>query len=368
MARYEDPQGGLGRLSLSLFLAAAGGFGLFALGRFGSRALCDGACAALGPFSDMVSHPFLIAGDVVCWLMVLIGVTGLVLWRGFAAVPAQAGLALVGGAAMVLWGALWPQPATVPVEVPAAPAVAPKVEPIVPVKSEAPLVPECPPGNFWNGEGCLSCTIAQSVPAPAKIFFSPLAFEAAWKYADDRKLVGGQRTFYVDDLAAGGGVSAGGLAVCASTAVLVVGSASSDGPKARNLARAARRATRLADHVAQACPGDPAIFAISVGQSGAAVDTALDRAVTVMGLDTADGAPIDAALLAEELGYAVYSDTHGAALLSRHTHFNAADWQWVRGGPPTPAPGPMVAPAPRPYEMVDRLRDDAPETCLGDNT
>ncbi len=376
MARYNEPRGGIGRTLVALL--AAGGLGAvaFVLGRMGAGILCDGPCEALMPLTEMVAEPFPIQGDKICWLMALAGVAGLVTWFALASAPAQTGLASVAVLSIIFLGALFPKgaldgkPAEAEVEpvleVPAAPDPLPEPEPEPTPEPEPQPVsdPACPPGNFWNGEGCISCTVPKTEPTPAAVFFSPLAFEASWQYADDRHFVMADATarHSMKDLVVDGGVSAGGQAVCASGAILVIGSASSDGPRARNLERAARRAARLRDRVAEACPANEAIFALTLGQSIAPADEAGDRAVTVIGLDTPDGTPVTRALVAQELAHVLHSQTHGAALLGRHEFFPQSDWQWLNGER-QPA---NIAPAARPFQTVDRLRDDAPAECLAE--
>ncbi|MEM9421137.1 MAG: hypothetical protein AAF986_01305 [Pseudomonadota bacterium] len=370
VARYDEPRGGIGRTLITLLVAGALGAVAFLLGRMGAGVVCDGPCEALLPLSEMVAQPFPIAGDKICWLMALVGAAGLVLWFALASAPAQTGLASIAALGIIFLGALLPKGISFekekgePVAPPPPPVSTLTEEPAsLPVAEPEPVPdPECPAGLFWNGEGCVSCTVARTEPKPASLYFSPLAFEATWQYADDRHYVTADKAdrYAVTDLVVDGGVSAGGQAVCASGAILVIGSASSDGPRARNLARAARRAKRLADRVGDACPANDAIFALSLGQSLAPTDEAGDRAVTVIGLDTPQGQPVTQSMLAEELSHVLHSQTHGAPLLTRYQHFPQDDWEWV-GKAKTPA---NIVPAERPFHTVDRLRDDAPEQCL----
>lgn len=375
----DQGNGGILRWMIGLLLAAGLGAAAFYGGRMGANMLCGGACAPLANLSAAVAEPFVWNGDKICWGMVIGLGIGLILWVALSVFPRQSGLAVISLAALGLLGALFPKniaPIPAPVaeevmEVLPEPEPEPEPEPIIlpdPEPEPEPVEQEpinCPEANFWNGSGCMSCTTPESVPEAPSVFFSPLRFEAAWGYAKDNTFYhfadsSGKESTRINDLVIEGKVSAGGQAVCASQAILVVGSASSDGPLARNKARAKRRATRLAEHVVASCPNKPEIFAISLGQSRAEQDMPEDRALTIIALDTADGMKIDREMVERELGYALYGDSHGSELLSRYSAFPQTDWSWVRGGD-----GAInVAISPRPYVTIERLREGAPESCM----
>lgn len=339
------------RWSIGAILAAGLGAAAVAIGRLGAMTSCGGPCPQLEGATALAQTP--IGGSPVTAGIAAAVALGVLLWPAISSRPLRLGTGIVSLVGLGFIGALLaraPSPASPP------PAEAPAAD------TPTAALPACPDGTFRSGEACAPCTETMSVPEAAGLFFAPMQFEATWKYANDRAIVrGAAGEAPVDDLTIEGNVSPGGQAVCASGAILVVGSASSDGPLARNEARAAARAARLASHVAKSCAKAPPVFALSFGQSRAAADAADDRALTIIGLDTPDGTPVTAALIERELGYVLDSGVHGSALLARHANFPAAGWRWVKGGQGTPT----VTIAPRPFSRVDMLRDDAPPSCLG---
>jgi hypothetical protein len=361
MGRYDD-SGGFLRGLMGLVFAVILGGGAFFLGRLGAETACNGPCESLSELSGLALTPFFVAGDHITWVVAVAVLVGLILWMALASYPIQSALATAMLVIMAFLGALAVGDRVIDepvIEIDIAELDPPEVTPVV----REPEIPTCPAGNYWNGEGCISCRVSETVPAAAELFFSPLRFEAAWRYANDRSyfpLSADERDFQpIGDLVIDGRVAVGGLDICASNAILIVGSASSDGPRGRNEERAARRAQRLADQVAASCPSQPEIFALSIGQSVAAEDSAQDRALTVIGLSTPDGAPITRDLIERELGFVLDSQVHGSMLLSRHDYFPQEGWVWTRGGTGRAT----IAVGPRPFIQEQRLRADAPAAC-----
>ncbi|WOI54450.1 hypothetical protein [Parvularcula sp. LCG005] len=370
MERYrygeiDDRRGVMGWMT-GLILAIPLSVGAFLGGRWLAGRFCEGtACEAVAPASDVLLQNFEPLGDMVSWAVVIAIGLGVLVWFALASYPRKIALAFVLLLAIAFLGFMVPGQGDEIIDIIEEP-----LEDVLPVTTAAatpiPVEPECPAGNFFNGAGCSPCTETAMSPQPSALYFAPLKFDAAWQYADDQRYYRLADTAAaapyraLTDLVIDGSVSAGGQAVCASGAILVIGSSSSDGPLDRNRARAKRRADHLASQVARTCPNATAIYALSLGQSTASVDTDTDRMLTVIGLDTPDGSPVTRAKLEQELGYVLSQGTHGATLLSRHDSFPQSGWEWVEG-----ASGKAdIRIMDRPYETITRLREDAPDTCL----
>ena len=202
----------------------------------------------------------------------------------------------------------------------------------------------------------------------AQLALTPLRLTAAWGYARDDVFAdyatptfdsGGTR-LPLRNIALGERLGVAGGDLCAADAALVLGSASSDGPRERNVARARRRAEQLAREVGTACPG-LVVFAASLGQSTAPTDRPADRALTVLAVNAREGS-VSRDAIEEELGYRLSGGgpggLPGAPLLGRLRHF-PGEWVWVEGGQGRFDP----APRPRPAERVTRRRAGAPPSC-----
>lgn len=370
---------------VGFFIAGALGTFSFALGRLAASNYCDGACPGLSGLGESLSAPFFVMGDTLSWLLAAAILVGVFLWAAIGLRRyALAFLLLLGLAAL---GAMISSPlaapntgadeaptvVTEPDPLPAADDAdeATDVDPVVPAPEAQSLTlapepetpdPSCDDGAFWNGTSCVSCTVTERVPAPPAVTFDPVKFGAAWAYAKDSRFVpisGENGVRSIDDLVIDGNVAVGAKAVCASAAVLVVGSASSDGPLARNRARSIRRARRLADHIDKNCPDDTAVFAISLGQSVRDTDLPGDRALAVIGLSAPEGGRITPALIERELGYLLNARSIDVPQLKDYKQFPQAGWQWVRGSSGVPA----IIPAARPFVDQDTPRDGAPRRC-----
>ncbi|ADM09924.1 hypothetical protein PB2503_09354 [Parvularcula bermudensis HTCC2503] len=371
---------------IGLILAAGLAALLFLSGQSLGGHLCDGVCSVATPLRDVLS------GDLpgghswgqgrLTWVALpAIGLTLLlglaITWRPRAYLSAFLFSVLLFLLGMIMSGvspaALDPRldrqgkvsgqgEETQPPRPPAAPPTpnaTPDLTPSI-VTTEAP--PACETGSFWSGDECLSCFVEITQPKPAAVILSPLPFGSAWEYADDSHFVSlsapdAERP--LTDLVIEGQVAYGGQAACASRALLVIGSASSDGPDARNIARAARRAIRLGEEVTAHCAGSVQLFSATIGQSEAEKDTEIDRALTVIAIDTPDGQPISAEMIETELSYAMADGSLESPLLARLSYFPRAEWQWMQG-----ANGPLsLTPRARPLEKVKQRRAGAPAQC-----
>ena len=378
---YEEPDGGFLRLPGAALLASLIGGGAFFGGRFGGDAACDGVCGVVQPAASLLQGSLPMTSDAVSWGMAGVVGAGLALLFALLSSPRRLVTAGVSVLALAIFGLMLlgeragldgageaardvlAEADLLPT--PPAPAPAPAPAPV-----PTPAVLDCPPGQFARGEACLSCMVEEDVAAPAPLTLTPLRMTAAWGYASDDAFsdydspaftAGGART-PLRNLALGQRLAVAGGDLCAADAALVLGSASSDGPRARNLARARRRAEQLAREVRGACPGLP-VFAASLGQSTAPTDRPADRALTVLAVDSASGA-VTRAAVERELGHRLAeggpAGLPGAPLLGRLRHF-PGEWVWTDGASGRFDP----APRPRPTERTLRRRVDAPRSCEG---
>lgn len=234
----------------------------------------------------------------------------------------------------------------------------PEAEPVEAV-SETLAVAEpitCGDGSYLEGGACQSCFETRSVPAPARLSFDPVATDAYWEYAKAKTVVlDGRETSlatFAEDLA-------DSSTMCLSTALLVYGSASSDGTRDVNEARAKARAQNLAEAIRDACTGSSdglKIFALSLGQSEFTTDVPEDRPVSVSMIDSLDGSDPDASLVLEELSYALGEGASFAPILSRRDRF-PRPWQGPAGLSAT------IEARLRPTNRRQVLRAGAPASC-----
>ena len=393
MARYDQSRRGGGSILAwvaGLFLAGLFTIGVVALSRMGAEAVCDGACVPLAGLSEFLHQPFPVMGDTLIWAMALAIILGVFLWIAFG--TGSFGLGIIVVLALALIGASLagdsgegqildeeaevdpiinndpetdPEPTFAP-ETDPEPDMVPDIDP-EPMNEELafspaePAIPQCPEGNFWNGEGCSACSVTRSVAATPKLAFHPARTQATWGYAaaDSFSTASGGGEQPILDFSLHTELAPDAGPLCTNDAVLVIGSASSDGPLERNLDRARIRAEQLASQVDGACNGQVDVFAISLGQSTAERDNFKDRALTVIGLDSLGAEPVTQALIETELGYLIKEGDHSSALLSRASYFPQADWSWVEGGTGRVRP----ASGQRPVETVTELRPGAPASC-----
>ncbi|MEM0930741.1 MAG: hypothetical protein AAGI89_15755, partial [Pseudomonadota bacterium] len=248
-----------------------------------------------------------------------------------------------------------PEVETIVVPEPIPEEVAPVVDPI----PEMPPDPVCAAGEFYDGVACMPCEKTTLEQAKASLSFEAVETRAYWTYARAGMVsVDGQNITtksFVADLAMDEGL-------CDAPAILVLGSASSDGERARNEKRAQDRANNLADAVRAACGDDANVMAISLGQSEAEVDAAVDRSVTIVKLNPAAGAALTPELLYSELGHALASGEPSSPLIERRPVFTKP-WIGAKGEALS------IEVKSRPMVRTSSLVAGAPDSCLlGDLT
>ena len=364
--RYEEPSAGFFRLPGAAVLAASLGGGAFLGGRTGGSIACDGMCELLAPVADLAQGSLPGTGDALSWGWAGVAGAGLALLIALTSSPRRKVTAVVSLIALALFGLVLLGGRAGEVAGSALREAGLATPPVLQaLRPEARLATTCPEGSYARGEGCLSCRVETLGPEPGAVTLSPLRFTAAWGYAEDaayalyesEAFAAPQLGVPLRNLTFDGQVAGLGASLCYADAALVLGSASSDGPRARNDARARRRAAQLAGQVRRACPGLP-VYAASLGQSSASTDDAADRAITVVGVSARDGGAVGTAEIERELGHLLAEGGAGAPLLGRLRHFPGA-WTWIEGGQGRFRPDA----APRAEARSLRLRDDAPESC-----
>lgn len=343
-------------------IASGLGGGAMMGGELGAGGLMEGALSFLAPVADAVSGSLPMTGDTVSWALagVIAGAAGLFL--ALITEPRRRGLALVSVLALVFFGLMLAggRGAAVATDL-AERAGLDEVLPEVLDPLAETLALTCPDGTYADGEACRSCWTEERVRTGPALTFAPVRTEAAWGYAEDDAFAryAAATPNVGTTIRATAALSALPVArgeLCSADAALVLGSASSDGPAARNDARARRRAERLAAQVQRQCPGLP-VFAASLGQSDAAADTAADRAITVLAV-TARGTPVSQETVEAELGHALATGLGDAPLLTRLGNFEG-EWVWVAGGQGRFRPDAVA----KPTERRSVLRDGAPARC-----
>jgi hypothetical protein len=233
----------------------------------------------------------------------------------------------------------------------------PEEEAIGLIADPAPL--SCAAGTFEQGGTCAPCTIEQTVPAAASLRFRAVPTGASWVYADRRMVEAGGRELSIDDYTE---ELAGRTDLCDADALLVYGSASSDGERPVNEARAQARASNLGEAVRAACTGRSSgltIYALSLGQSEAPMDVPEDRFVSISAIDILTDDQVTADMVLEELSYAVEEGQGVAPILSRRERF-PRPWTGPRGTASS------FRAVPRPTERTEILAPGAPASCRTD--
>ncbi|MEM1409463.1 MAG: hypothetical protein AAGG79_01810 [Pseudomonadota bacterium] len=180
----------------------------------------------------------------------------------------------------------------------------------------------CPPGMFREDEGpgdpCVPCEIERRVPAPQTVALTPIRTDAHWVYASDRDVAAAGRSVgvgaFVKRLAAQS-------ELCEAPAIVVLGSASSDGDRQRNRRRARSRAASLAQAVKGACGGNVEVVALSLGQSRHRVDEPADRPIALLQAFPRQDADVTTEAILSELSFAMAEDAADLPLLDRHARF-----------------------------------------------
>ncbi|MCQ8184332.1 hypothetical protein [Parvularcula maris] len=246
---------------------------------------------------------------------------------------------------------------------PAEPTEVVVTDPVLPPRPEDtgliadPVLPErCRDGQFLEGGVCTSCTVERVVTAEPKLRFRSVDTGANWVYAERRLVEAGSGeesvNSYIERLAERS-------SFCSAEALLVYGSASSDGMRPLNEERARARAANLAEAVRRACTGRSSgltIYALSLGQSEAPSDVPEDRPVSISVIENLSGEELSSELVLEELEHAVAEGQNPAAILSRRDRF-PQPWTGPRGTRDA------FDAVPRPERRVRTLVPGAPPSC-----
>lgn len=339
-------------LVLAVLVAAVAGI----TGALGATFLCTGGCAFAEPAAALVSEP----APALDGSFTMASVLGVILFLGLVIVLAPrepvTGLAvlfavLIAALAFLLW---LPRNAPPVVDDEPSPPPAGDQEPEAAEQpQEERAAQACPAGQFLDDGRCVPCTETIRTTAPPALRFQSARVSAHWRYASESvvELLGTSMPVerYVAELADNEGL-------CDAPALLVIGSASADGSRERNERRAMTRASRLADAARRVCGDGVDVYALSLGQSQAAVDLDEDRKVSVLKVAFGTASDITGELLIEELGYALGSGEPRDPLLAHRDRF-PRPWTGP-GGEPT-----QVRERPRPQVETTITTLGAPETC-----
>ncbi|GGY40239.1 hypothetical protein [Parvularcula lutaonensis] len=317
---------------------------------------CPLGCEALAPYSELVKQPAPLLGEGMSMAMLLIAI----LFLGLVIVltPRDMVISLAAVFAILIGAVVFLMHMT-----PVLEAQEPEPEPVVTpapeldaAASELPILEpaRCAPDEFLSEDGCRKCMVTETVTRPPRLDFGPVETGAFWQYAKDRTVISGGQAMDVDSFVRS---LASRADFCSAEAVLVFGSASSDGLRSVNEQRARRRAENLADAVREACgPSGPEIFALSLGQSEAERDVDEDRPVTITAIRRSNGYELTGELILDELGYELAEGRAVSPLLERRERF-PHPWS----GPNGTASALEVKPRPVETRMVPA--PGAPESC-----
>lgn len=318
---------------------------------------CPLGCKALMPYSELVQRPAPMVGESLTMAMLLIGILflGLVIVLSPREMVFSLGFvfaALIG--LVVFLDNMTPTLEAHSPEPEPEPAVTETIPPEA--QSELPILApvQCAPDEF-NADGvCRKCMVAQTVTKPAKLGFVPIETGAYWEYARDATVVADGQLRSVDRFVAS---LAEDENFCAAEALLVYGSASSDGARELNDARARSRAENLADAARAACGASaPRIYALSLGQSEADRDVDEDRPVSITAITKSNGFELTGELILDELGYELAEGRAASPLLARRERF-PRPWSGPNGG------SSALEIRARPVETVMVPAPGAPENC-----
>ncbi|MEO1656941.1 MAG: hypothetical protein AAFR65_04400 [Pseudomonadota bacterium] len=292
----------------------------------------DGGCQAFVPFAELMMEPAPGLSGSVPTVAVLGGILFFGLFIVLTPRDPVSILAFVFAVLIGVLGFLLGLPRSALVEPALDPIVEPEVIPeeVLPAVDPVPDMPPepvCAAGEFYDGVACTPCEKTTLEQAKASLSFEAIETRAYWTYARAGMVnVDGQNvstTSFVADLAIDENL-------CDAPAVLVLGSASSDGERVRNEKRARDRANNLADAVRSACGEDANVMAMSLGQSEAEVDAAVDRSVTIVKLNPLGGEALTPELLYSELGHALANGEPSSPLIERRPVFTKP-WIGAKG-------------------------------------
>lgn len=350
-ATYREPDEGFARFPGAALIAGLLGTAGYFGGRVAGGPAREGALSFLAPVAGVLQADVPLTGGALSWAMAGLIASSVGLFVALITTPRRKGLALISLLALVFFALMLAGWGRAPLaedrfdepDLPAATAD------VVEVVEPAPLI--CSAEQFALDGVCAPCLVSREVRSGPALVFVPVRTDAAWGYAEDDAVASaGAGTMPL------GRLNVGGDALCVADAALVLGSASSDGPAGRNIARAERRAKRLADEMGRRCPGLP-IYAATLGQSAARTDLSTDRAVTVLAV-TAEETTVSPRAVELELGHALATGLGGAPLLTRLHHFSD-EWVWVAGGQGRFRPDAIA----RPTTIVELPHNDAPARC-----
>ncbi|NRA30572.1 MAG: hypothetical protein HRU11_09950 [Parvularculaceae bacterium] len=312
-------------IAKAVVIAVLLGLVMLLLGILGAGVLCsaEGSCQIAHGLAEALGgdgKPFSINGTAL-ELIALLLATGLAI--SLVPKPPVRWLAGVFMVLLVADGALMALKPAVPASVEPAPESVDVPDPVQETLSPAPLVqlPACEAGTF-RAEGstdpCIPCSREVTVAAPATVSLVPLRTGAHWVYASDALVSAGEGDISVGAFMTSLGETTG---LCDAPALLVFGSASSDGPPERNRRRSRSRADKLASAVAETCGSNVQTFAISLGQSQHDSDDEADRPVAITQVFPLSDDPLTARAILDELGYALAEQGASFPLLARRDRF-----------------------------------------------
>lgn len=312
-----------------------------------------GACEAAIPAADLITEPTPGLGGAVSTAALLAVLLFLGLVIVFVPRDPVISLGTIFALLVAILGfLLWlPRPSKFQAAEPAADEPLPAVADEPEVTDPLPL--QCEPGTFENDGACVPCEEPLTAPAAPKVSFTPINTGASFTYA---------RSAMVD--VAGVSQSVRSFvatisdehSICDAEAVLVFGSASSDGLRERNEKRAKDRAENLGAAVKSVCGEGVDVYPVSLGQSEAEVDTPEDRAVTIVKLGQSAPEGITTGTVLEELSYHLSAGSVAVSLLGRGELF-PQPWTGP-GGEPT-----EVAAKSRPLATTMVPVPGAPPSC-----
>lgn len=353
--------GALGSLLRAIVLALVFGAVVAIVGALAALFGCAEACRWAEPASEIVSAPAPGLEDIPFALLVggllVVGLAISFIPRDPVMFLAAIFSALIGVDSFLYW---LPRTGAEEIEPPVTPA-----EETVPTEPEAepetlvqPETLSCPLGSFAENGACVPCETEEVIIDAPQVTFEEVDTGASWKYARDNQVVttNGGATLSLDDFAEDLALR---TEVCDASSLLVYGSASSDGARALNVARAQSRADNLADALKDACTGRSdglTIFVLSLGQSEAPVDVAEDRLVGISIMNSPLGDDLDGPVILDELGYAIAEGARVAPLLDRRSRF-PNPWQ----GPSGTVQGIEVKD--RPSRVLTVAAPGAPASC-----
>lgn len=236
-----------------------------------------------------------------------------------------------------------PEPDPEPAEVPA-----PRVLPAPVGEPEA-----CPDGEFRQDDVCVPCFVEVQRAVAPDVTAIPVLTDAYWVYASERQVHRDDTNIAPIDMVEELDAAVG---LCDAPAIVVFGSASSDGERQRNRLRAKTRGENLAEAAEAVCGNDLETYVVSIGQSRHEDDLDEDRPVSIVQIFPAQGDDLTEEMILREIGHKLAEDADAVPLLAHRDRFPGP---WVLGnGEPV-----SIDVAPRPMRSQRVLAPGAPESC-----